>query len=188
MPNLLREPGRLESLAAILEIVLPDHQAAAQSQELKEGLAHERTASRSPRGQLCRHENAVSEVEEFLGLEASVGGFEQMTPKLPVALVAVEDGAYVGEHMSHSKLDAGIQADDEHVEVASIQRRKSLPYAANEYRSTQPRVLRQSRPRGTQLTGKPREANEDPFFQRTVPPRLRYELDSDSTHCPDGYL
>jgi hypothetical protein len=179
--RLLRESGRLEGLAAILEIVLPDHQAAAQSEELKEGLAHEHTASRSLRGQLGRHENAVSEVEEFLGLEASVGGFEQMTPKLPVAVVAVEDRAYVGEHMSHAKLDAGIKADDEHVEVASIQRRKSLSYAANKYRSTEPRVLRQSRPRGTQLTGKPREANKDSFLQRTVPPRLRYERDSDGS-------
>ena len=49
-----------------------------------------------------------------------------MTPNFPVALVAVEDRANVGEYMSHVKLDAGIKADDEHIEVASIQRRKSL--------------------------------------------------------------
>jgi hypothetical protein len=151
-------------------------------------LAYQHTASCSLRGQFGRHENAVSEVEEFLWGEASIGGFEQMTPNFPVALVAVEDRANVGEYMSHVKLDAGIKADDEHIEVASIQRRKSLSYAANKYRSTEPRVLRQSRPRGTQLTGKPREANEDPFFQRTVPPRLRYERDSDATHCLDGFL
>jgi hypothetical protein len=113
--RLLRESGRLEGLAAILEIVLLDHQAAAQSDELKEGLAHEHTASRSLRGQFGRDENAVSEVEEFLGVKASVSGFEQVAPNLPVAVAAVEDRAYVGEHMSHAKLDAGIKADDEHV-------------------------------------------------------------------------
>jgi hypothetical protein len=186
--RLLRESGRLEGLAAILEIVLLDHQAAAQSDELKEGLAHEHTASRSLRRQFGRDENAVSEVEEFLGVKASVSGFEQVAPNLPVAVVAVEDRAYVGEHMSHAKLDAGIKADDEYVEVASIQRRKALSYAANKYRSTEPRVLRQSSPRGTQLMGKPREANEHPFFQRTVPPRFRYERDSDTSLGLDGLL
>ena len=63
--------------------------------------------------------------------------------------------------MSHAKLDAGIKADDEQVEVSSIQRRKALSS---------------------------REANENPFFQRTVPPRLRYERDSDATHGLDGLL
>jgi hypothetical protein len=161
--------------------MLPDHQASAQGEKLKALLIDGHTASRSMPTPLDGDEPAVSQVEEFLRIEANVlGGFENHSPSLTVAVMTVVVRLEVeGKH--RMKLDAGIQANEEPVEVASIRRRVCPSNTTHEDRSAQPRVSRQSRPRGTQPTTKCREADDDPFIQAPVPPRLRHERDSDTS-------
>jgi hypothetical protein len=128
-----------------------------------------------------RSDHMVASVDQLQYLVGDLG--ERISESVSELLVRVTTDvrARVGFVCARVVDEFGIKVDGEHIEVASIQRRKSLSYAANKHRSTEPRALWQSSQRGTQPTGKPREANEDPFFQRTVPPPLRYERDSDGS-------
>ena len=128
-----------------------------------------------------RNDYVVASVDQLQYLKRDFGERLKESGNELLIRIATDVRARVGFVCARVVDDVGIKADAEHIEVASIQRRKSLSCAANKHRSTEPRVLWQSSPRGTQPTGKPREANEDPFFQRTVPPRLRYERDSDGS-------
>ena len=181
MSVLLRQPQGFEGFRAILKVIFPDYQSSAEREELKNGLAHGHTASLSLSDHLGRHENAVSAVDEFLGIEPSVEAAEPLSPKLTVAVMTVEDRACVREHMCRVKLDGGIKAVDEQVEVASIERCVALSDTADEHRSAQSRTARHPRPRCAEQTVEPREVDDDPFIQRPVTPRIRYERDSDGS-------
>ena len=128
-----------------------------------------------------RSDHMVASVDHLQYLDRDFGERINESANEPLVHIATDVRARVGFVRARVIDEFRVKADEDHIEVASIQRRKSLSYAANKHRSTEPRVLRQSSPRGTQPTGKPREANEDPFFHRTVPPRLRYERDSDGS-------
>jgi hypothetical protein len=177
---LLRQPQRFEGFGAIDEIVLPHHQASAQSEELKEVLIHGDTASLSLHGQLDRGQNAISEVEELLWGEANVEGFEELSPKSAVALVAMEDRTDVREGMCRVKLDVGINACDEQFDVASVPRRSCPLSTTHEHRATQAGAVGQPGPPRQQEAAKRRKANDDPFVHRPMLPRIGYGRDSDT--------
>jgi hypothetical protein len=95
---LLLQPSCFEGLRAILKIILPDDQASAKGHELKELLFDGDAASRSMPAHLDRDEQAVAQVEHFLGVEPDVvEGLEQLSPELMESVMAVVDGVRVGK-------------------------------------------------------------------------------------------
>jgi hypothetical protein len=187
---LLRQPHGFEGLRTIHEIMLPHHQATAQGRDLVEPCADGHTAPGSAPAEFGGDEQVVSKVEGFLRVESNVlGDFENQPPSSTEAVVAVVGAARVGEQVGKAKLDAGIKIQNEHVEVASIKSRICLPDTTRKDRAAQPRVAWQSRPRGTQLTGKRREADDDPFTQGPVSPRFASrKRDSDGSRGLDVLL
>jgi hypothetical protein len=167
----------------ILEIILPDHRASAEGEELKDLLAVRNAASRPLPAHVGRDEQAVPEVQEFLGIEANVlEALKHASPNFQVAVMAVKGPAYVEEYLGPVKLDVGIKASEEQIEIASVRRRECLTYATHKDRAAQPRVAWQSRPRSIQPPGNCGEADDNPFIQSPVPPRLRCERDADTAH------
>jgi hypothetical protein len=169
---LLRQPGGFEGLRAILEIILPDHQAAAKGEELIVRFADEYSATRSTPAHLGRDEKAVSQVEQFLRVEPDVlEALKQASPNLQVAVMPVVERIEVElPRLAGPVLDARIKAGEEDIEVPAIRRRVSLPNNTHKHHSAQPRVPRQSRPPDKQQTGERREADQDPFIQGPVLP------------------
>jgi hypothetical protein len=181
---LLRQAGGFEGFCAIKEVLLPDNQSSAYREEVKAQLVDRDTASRSMPAPPDRDEKAVPEVEKFLRVESNVlDGFEQNSPNLTVAVMAVVDRVEAGRKWNGVNLEVSIKANYLQVEVAPIRRRVSLPYGTREDRSTQARVSGQSAPRGRQPPGERREAHDDPLIQAPARPRFRYERDS---HTSDG--
>jgi hypothetical protein len=130
-------------------------------------------------------EYAVPEVEDFLGVEPDVGeGFEQLSPELMESVMAVVDGVRVAKsHLPRVILVAArVIASEGHVEVASIRRCVSLPRETHKDRSAQPRVARQSHPRGDEPGKKRREADQDSFLQSPVLPCVPCGRESNTSH------
>jgi hypothetical protein len=179
----------LEGLCGVEEVVLPKRQASAQREELKERLADGHAAPGSMPAQLGRDENAVPVIENFLGVEPNVlKGIEQHSPYLTDAPMTVIGGVWVREQLGGLILDGRIVASHQQVEVSAIRRRVVLANTTREDHAAEARVSRQSRPGRTQPMGKRREADEDSFIQAPVPPRFRYERDSDTSNGLDGLL
>jgi hypothetical protein len=187
---LLRQPHGFEGGGAILEIILPDHQASAQGKELKVRLADGYAATRSMPAQLDRDEKAVSEIEQLLWIEANVlEALKYASPNLQVAVMAVIDRIEVDlPQLAGVVLDARIKAGEEEVEVPATRRRVTLPKTSQQQHPAEAGVLRKSRPPRRPETRKRREADDDPFIQGPVPPRFRYERDADTAHGLDGLL
>jgi hypothetical protein len=169
---LIRQPCGFEGLRAILEIILPDHQAAAKGEELIVRFADGYSATHSLPAHLGRDEKAVSQVEQFLRVEPDVlEALEQALPNLHVADMPVVERIEVElPRLAGAVLDARIKAGEDDIEVPAIRRRVSLPNNTHKHHSAQPRVPRQSRPPGKQQTGERREADQDPFIQGPVLP------------------
>jgi hypothetical protein len=165
----------------ILEIILPDHQASAHGEDLKERLADRHAATRSVPADLARDEKAISEIEQFLGIDPKIlEALQHASPNLQVAVMAVKGPAYVEEYPGPVKLDIGIKTNEEHIEIAPVPGRESMTYATNKDRAAQPRVARESPPRGTQPLAERGESDDDPFIQSAVSPRIGCERDSDA--------
>jgi hypothetical protein len=97
---LLRQPHAFEGLRAAEVVSLPDRQALAQGEQLKEVLADGHAASRSMPAQLGRYEDAVPKVEEFLRVEPNIPErIEQYLPNLTDAVMAVICRVRVGEQL-----------------------------------------------------------------------------------------
>src|SRR4029453_3255847 len=95
---LLGQPRSLEGLRAILKIILPNDQTPAKSHELKDLLVDGDAASRSMPAHSGRDEQAIPQVEDFLGVEPEVAeGFEHLSPELVETVMAVVDGVRVGK-------------------------------------------------------------------------------------------
>src|SRR5204863_480712 len=128
---LLLEPGGFEGLRSIPEILLPDHQALSQLEELKHPLVHGHAAPRSMCPDLNRDEKLVPEVEDLLRLQPEVlECIEPRSPHLSVPVMAVKNRILVGGYQIGSgvKFDGRIKPDEEEVEVSTVSRRVCPPY------------------------------------------------------------
>jgi hypothetical protein len=186
---LLRQPHGFKRLRTVLKIIQPDHQASAQRDEVKERMAHWQAASRSMPTHLAGDKKAVSKVEEFLRIKPNiVEAFEPSAPEIQVAGMAVERPTHVEESLGPVKLDVGIKTDADVLEIAAIHRCVLLDHTAHKDRSAQPRVARQSRPNGKPKTCESREANQDPFTQGPVLPRVWHKRDTNTSDSFDVLL
>jgi hypothetical protein len=182
--------ARIRRFRAILKVILPDNQASARGEELIERLADGHAASRSMPVQCDRDENAVSQVEQLLRVEPNVlEALKQVSPNFQVAVMAVIERIDVDlPHLAGVILDARIKAGEEAIEVPAIRRRVTLAKATHQQHSAEARAFRKSRPPGRIETRKRREADDDPFIQAPVPPRLGHERDSDASYGLGGFL
>ena len=170
-------PAASRASPTVSEVLLLDHQPTPEGVDRKDALADGNAADRAMPTHPSHAEQAVPQVNQLLRLQGPVlEGFQHLSPHLAIPRMAVVVSNHVRGHHAPSsandpKIDLGIEARQQNVEVPSVRGRGRLGRDPPEDQPAQPGPRRQARPPGSEAPVKRREPDEGPFIERSTPPR-----------------